>query len=306
VASGWTGGQYGVVRAITGLGAAAGIAVAVIQTTSGSRAFALGAAGLFAAGAFAAGRFSRAAGIATAVVWLVARRPDGWAVDITAVAVLVLHALVPAAPYGSLDARGRLDPGGSWALSTAHRAAARWALLGGVCLFAWTSAGGFANPWRWAGALGAMLLLAVDPAWIPRRAPGAVETLFYDGNCGLCHGAVRFVLAEDPDGAALRFAPLDSDAFRASVPADVRASLPDSLVVATADGRVLTRSAGVLHLGHRLGGVWRVLAAVAGLVPPGLRDRAYDAVARVRHRLFAKPKDACPLLPPHLRARFLA
>jgi predicted DCC family thiol-disulfide oxidoreductase YuxK len=149
-------------------------------------------------------------------------------------------------------------------------------------------------------------LLTFDPAWIPRQSPATIDTLFYDGNCGLCHGAVRFVLAEDPDGTAFRFAPLDSDAFRDAVPGDVRATLPDSLVVATADGRVLTRSAGVLHLGKRLGGFWRALATIAGVVPTGLLDAAYDAVARVRHRLFAKPKDACPLLPPHLRARFLA
>ena len=31
---------------------------------------------------------------------------------------------------------------------------------------------------------------------------------------------------------------------------------------------------------------------------------AYDAVARVRKRIFATPKDACPILPPALRERF--
>jgi predicted DCC family thiol-disulfide oxidoreductase YuxK len=304
--NGWTGGQYSLVRALSGLGAAAGIAVAAFQTGTTVRASVIAAAGLLSAGTFAVGRFSRTAALTTAIVWLVARRADGWAVDAVAVAVFLLHAAMPAAPYGSLDARGRLDPGGGWAMHPWRARLAALAMLGAFVAFGWTTAAQFANPWRWAGALGALLLLAFDPAWIPRRAPGTVETLFYDGNCGLCHGAVRFVLAEDPDGTALRFAPLDSDAFRAAVPDDVRASLPDSLVLATADGRVLTRSAGVLHLGRRLGGIWRLLATVGGVVPEGLRDRAYDGIARVRHRLFAKPKDACPLLPPHLRARFLA
>jgi predicted DCC family thiol-disulfide oxidoreductase YuxK len=180
------------------------------------------------------------------------------------------------------------------------------AVLGVVVLFASTAADGIENPWRWAGSLAALLLVAIDPAWVPGRAEGTLDTLFYDGNCGLCHGAVRFALAEDPDGSALRFAPLDSEAFRAAVPADVRAALPDSLVVATADGRVLTRSEGVLHLGQRLGGMWRVLAAVADAVPAPILDAAYDLLARARHRLFAKPKDACPMLPPQLRARFTA
>jgi predicted DCC family thiol-disulfide oxidoreductase YuxK len=56
----------------------------------------------------------------------------------------------------------------------------------------------------------------------------------------------------------------------------------------------------------RLGGFWRVLAIIATAVPGNLQDAAYDTVARLRHRLFARPKDACPLLPAHLRGRFSA
>jgi predicted DCC family thiol-disulfide oxidoreductase YuxK len=306
VTNGWTGGQYSLVRALTGAGALVGIAVAAFQTASGPRAFALASAGLVAAGALALGRFSRTAAVLTAAVWLLARRTDAWAVDAAAVTVFAVHAAMARAPYGSLDARGRLDPGGAWAMHRWRSALAGFVLLGVVVLFAWTAAEQFANPWRWAGSLAALLLLAIDPAWVPGRAKGTLDTLFYDGNCGLCHGAVRFALAEDPDGAVLRFAPLDSQTFHTAVPADVRAALPDSLVVATADGRVLTRSAGVLHLGKRLGGVWRVLATVADAVPARALDAAYDLLARARHRLFAKPKDACPMLPPHLRARFTA
>ena len=131
------------------------------------------------------------------------------------------------------------------------------------------------------------------------------ETLFYDGQCGLCHGAVRFLLARDrAPGGAFRFAPLGGETFRNAIPN--AAALPDSLVLLTDDGRVLTRSRAVLHIGHRLGGLWRTLARVAGIVPRPLLDRGYDAVARVRYRLFARPQDACPMAPPELRSRLLA
>ena len=33
-------------------------------------------------------------------------------------------------------------------------------------------------------------------------------------------------------------------------------------------------------------------------------DRGYDFIARMRSRMFEKPEEACPLLPPDLRARF--
>ena len=131
-----------------------------------------------------------------------------------------------------------------------------------------------------------------------------MERLFYDGSCALCHGAVRFVLARDPEGRAFRFAPLDGAAFRAVASDEVRAGLPDSLVLATEEGRLLTRSDAVLHLLGRLGSGWRALARLGGLVPRGLRDDAYDLVARVRYRVFGRKDDACPVIPPALRSRF--
>lgn len=154
-------------------------------------------------------------------------------------------------------------------------------------------------------AFGLLLLhgLTFDPAWIKGEGNG-VEPIFYDGHCGLCHRAVRFVLAEDVNGAAFRFAPLDSDAFRAAVSEGERAKLPDSMVVKTADGTVLTRSTAFLHILRRLGGLWRVIALFGGLVPALLRDAAYNGVARIRRRLFAAPSDACPVLPKELRQRF--
>jgi predicted DCC family thiol-disulfide oxidoreductase YuxK len=40
--------------------------------------------------------------------------------------------------------------------------------------------------------------------------------------------------------------------------------------------------------------------------PRRLRDIGYNAIARSRYRLFARPKEACPMLPPDLRSRFTA
>ena len=146
-------------------------------------------------------------------------------------------------------------------------------------------------------------LFTFDPRWVRPLHSGAGDTLLYDGSCGLCHRAVRFVLAEDRT-AVFRFAPLDSETFRDSVPAASRRELPDSLVIATADGRLITRARGVRYILQRLGGLWRCLALASRLVPPILLDRMYDVVAATRHRLFRRPQQSCPILPPHLRDRF--
>jgi predicted DCC family thiol-disulfide oxidoreductase YuxK len=118
------------------------------------------------------------------------------------------------------------------------------------------------------------------------------DTIFYDGHCGLCHRLVRFVLAVDRKGV-FRFAPLD-----------VRASLPQSIVVRTAEGELLTRWAAILYILRRLGGIWRLLGGTLDLLPRSFLDGCYDRVARVRKHLFREPEKVCPRVPPHLRSRF--
>ncbi len=153
------------------------------------------------------------------------------------------------------------------------------------------------------------LPFAIDPGWFgaARGARVARDRIFYDGDCGLCHHAVRFLVAEDRDGARFRFAPLGGgEAARLLGPAAAR-DLPDSIVLLAGDAadRPVVRSAAVLRALDRLGGLWRLLAIAGRIVPRPLADALYDAVARVRKRLFAPPKGACPLIPPALRGRFI-
>jgi predicted DCC family thiol-disulfide oxidoreductase YuxK len=135
--------------------------------------------------------------------------------------------------------------------------------------------------------------------------PQSPEILFYDGHCALCHGAVKFVVKRDRTGAAFRFAPLQGATFAEKVPADRRAGLPDSVIVLTSEGELLTRSDAFLHILRRLGGGWRALAGVCSTVPRALRDAVYNFIARIRYRVFGQRDDLCPIMPPELRDRFL-
>jgi predicted DCC family thiol-disulfide oxidoreductase YuxK len=143
------------------------------------------------------------------------------------------------------------------------------------------------------------------PAPVQHPPELGTDLLYYDGGCGLCHWWVRFILARDLSGTLFRYAPLDGPTFAAQYPEAERARLPDSVVVRTADGRTLVRSAAAIHIGERLGGPWRILARVVSLLPGWLLDAGYNGIARVRYRLFSRPADACPLVPPELRTRFL-
>jgi predicted DCC family thiol-disulfide oxidoreductase YuxK len=332
-----------------------------------------------------AGRYDRAAAVFLWYVWacLLGRNPlisnpgipyVGW--------LLLAHAFLPPAPFGSLAARGRPDPGAGWRMPPALFAVAwilmavgysysgytklvspswvdgtalarvldnplarpgvlreavlalpdgllkvgTWMALGLELLFAPLALVRRLRPWIWAAGLGMHLglialidfadlslgmvmlhLFTADPAWVPPLAARARETLFYDGQCGLCHGAVRFLLAEDrAPGGQLQYAPLGGDAFRSALPEGTRAGLPDSLVLLADDGRVLVRSVAVLHIARRLGGFWRVAATLLRPLPGSWLDKGYDLVARNRSRVFARPAEACPIVPKDLRSRLHA
>jgi predicted DCC family thiol-disulfide oxidoreductase YuxK len=184
----------------------------------------------------------------------------------------------------------------------AFRAAQAAAILSLVAC----AAPGSLIPWSdwWSVLIG--IPAAIPPAWIPRgRKTEAVERLFYDGGCGLCHHTVQFLIAEDPEGRLFRFAPLGSRAFVEAIPDEsVRHGLPDSVVIRTSNGKVLYRSAAAIHVLHRLGGYWRFAAWIGQAAPGALLDAVYDGIARIRHKLFRKPSDVCPLMPKDLRTRF--
>ena len=175
-----------------------------------------------------------------------------------------------------------------------------WGVFGAHLLFAPMALFWRLRPWLWAGftamhlvalvvfgcygfSLPMLLLLAFtfDPAWIRPRGPRSPETVFFDGTCGLCNRSIRFLVAEDAYGR-FDYLPLESDGFRSRVPEEERRELPDSVVVLTSDDRLLVRSTAILHTVARLGGLWRLLGAIAGWVPRPLRDAIYDFVSKRR------------------------
>jgi len=134
------------------------------------------------------------------------------------------------------------------------------------------------------------------------------DLVFYDGNCGLCHRGVRWLVARDRAGTRFRYAPLGGRRFAelgAPGPGEPgTVAWPDSLLVHTADGRTLARSQAVAHLLVRLGRGWAWLGHGLSWLPSRLADAAYDLVARVRSRLFARPAGTCPIADAALQARF--
>ena len=131
------------------------------------------------------------------------------------------------------------------------------------------------------------------------------NVIFYDGDCALCQGFVRFLLLCDRDGQRFVFSPLQGHLITELLDPATRAALPDTLVLRTTDGQVRIRSEAVLVALDRLGGFWRLVGILGRIVPRSIRDRVYAWFARTRRRVFGSTHYHCPLVPADLRDRFV-
>ena len=135
--------------------------------------------------------------------------------------------------------------------------------------------------------------------------PSKHNIVFYDGECGLCQGFVRFLLIADRKGRRFLFSPLQGKLITQIVDRATLAVLPDTLVLRTAEGQVRIQSEAVLGALDRLGGFWRVVGILGRIVPRRVRDAVYAWFARTRRRVFGGTHYHCPLVPAHLRDRFV-
>ena len=139
-------------------------------------------------------------------------------------------------------------------------------------------------------------------------ASSANPVLLYDGVCGLCNRLVQFTLRHDHRDL-FHFASLQGPTAapilerHGQSPADL-----DTFYVVTnleqPGEQLRARSEAALFVLRGLGGAWRVLAVLGRALPKGLRDAAYNVVARNRYRFFGQ-LEACPLPDPRHRHKFV-
>jgi predicted DCC family thiol-disulfide oxidoreductase YuxK len=131
--------------------------------------------------------------------------------------------------------------------------------------------------------------------------------VLYDGVCGLCNGAVQFLLKRDRHDR-LRFASLQSD-FAATLLGrhGVDHHDLDTVYVVLNPGEaneaLLAKSDAFLQLAKVIGGVWGI-ARLGKIIPRPIRNWLYDFVARHRYQVFGK-YEACMLPDPRHKHKFI-
>lgn len=139
-------------------------------------------------------------------------------------------------------------------------------------------------------------LLTFDPAWLHQKRRAGTPILLFDGQCGFCHAAIRFVFREDTAGR-IRFSPLQSPVSARFNPNRGAADPLSSMIFIDSAGRSHREYSAVKGILRELGGLWLLLSAVLKLAPTRIGDRLYRSVGRRRQTLMPAPEGLCPLVP---------
>ncbi|TXH70241.1 MAG: thiol-disulfide oxidoreductase DCC family protein [Thiothrix sp.] len=128
------------------------------------------------------------------------------------------------------------------------------------------------------------------------------DLIIFDGVCNLCTFSVRFILQHET-APHLHFTPLQSPAGMRLLELHGFDPNDTKTFVLIQNGQVYTRSEAALRVAKYLRWPWRGLV-ILRIIPPAIRDWAYDYIARHRYRWFGQ-KAVCMLPTPELRARFV-
>jgi predicted DCC family thiol-disulfide oxidoreductase YuxK len=124
--------------------------------------------------------------------------------------------------------------------------------------------------------------------------------VFFDGVCNLCSSTVQFIIRHDRK-ARFRFASLQSDFASAELGPSGLKHL-DSIVLKD-NGKLYTRSTAALRIAAKLSFPVNLLYIFIA-IPPFIRDRVYQYIAKNRYKWFGK-KESCWLPTAELKSRFL-
>lgn len=126
--------------------------------------------------------------------------------------------------------------------------------------------------------------------------------IYFDGVCNLCNASVDFVISRDST-KKFRFASLQSEKGQEILNENKLNKDDYDSFILEHKGRVYLKSTAALKVAILLGFPFNLMGIFI-LVPPFLRNCAYEFIAKNRYKWFGK-KETCRLPSPEERALFL-
>ncbi|MCH9809312.1 MAG: thiol-disulfide oxidoreductase DCC family protein [Alphaproteobacteria bacterium] len=139
-----------------------------------------------------------------------------------------------------------------------------------------------------------------DPA-VP-DFPDDNPIIIFDGVCVMCSAWARFILKHDRS-ERYRLLPAQTDLGAALYHHYGLNPIDYETNVLIENGRAYFKSTGTIRMFVSLGLPWSLMA-VFRIIPEGIRDKAYEMIARNRYRWFGK-RDTCYIATQAEKKRFL-
>ena len=121
------------------------------------------------------------------------------------------------------------------------------------------------------------------------------NVIYYDGECGLCHLAVKFILRVDSK-SKFYFSPLSN--------LDNNLKSIDSIILKKGN-KVFYEGQAIIMIFENIDNNWNYLAKVLKLFPVNVLDTAYRWVSRNRAKVSVKKVSSCPIVPNSYQKRFI-
>lgn len=129
-----------------------------------------------------------------------------------------------------------------------------------------------------------------------------MNIILFDGVCNFCNSSVNLIIDKDKDNK-FKFAALQSDA---GIELQKKFGLdPDDLktFILVEGNKYFTKTTAALRVARDLKFPWN-LSYIFIIIPPFIRNIAYNIIAKYRYKWFGK-RDACRIPAPEEKAKFL-
>jgi len=133
--------------------------------------------------------------------------------------------------------------------------------------------------------------------------PKHKKLILFDGVCNLCNTSIQYIIKHDKNDL-FRFTPLQGEIGQQLISAyKIDPAKTDSIILYSETKGLKIKSTAALYIAFHLGFPIN-LTTIFLIIPPFIRNWAYDYIAKNRYKWYGK-KNACMIPSVELKEKFL-
>jgi predicted DCC family thiol-disulfide oxidoreductase YuxK len=126
--------------------------------------------------------------------------------------------------------------------------------------------------------------------------------ILFDGVCNFCNSSINFIIKRDKKNY-FKFSPHQSEYSKNILLLNNLKSENFESIILYENNKLYQKSTAALRIAKHLSGLWK-LSYVFIIIPPFIRNFAYDIIAKNRYKWFGK-REECMIPDAKMREKFL-